>query len=52
LPELKLTGAGGGGCMIALVSPEKIRDVAYAIEAAGGEPLITRKTDVGVIIEE
>ena len=48
----KLTGAGGGGCMIALVSPEKIRDVAYAIEAAGGEPLITRKTDVGVIIEE
>ena len=48
----KLTGAGGGGCMIALVSPEKIRDVACAIEKAGGESLITRKTDVGVIIEE
>jgi len=48
----KLTGAGGGGCMIALVSPEKIKDVADAIEMAGGEVLITRKTDAGVIIEE
>ena len=47
----KLTGAGGGGCMIALVSPEKIEDVAEAIEKAGGEALITRKTDAGVIIE-
>jgi len=48
----KLTGAGGGGCMIALVSPEKIKDVADAITDAGGEPFITRKTDIGVIIEE
>ena len=48
----KLTGAGGGGCMIALVSPEKLRDVAEAIEKAGGEALITRKADAGVIIEE
>jgi len=47
----KLTGAGGGGCMIALVSPEKIEDVADAIEEAGGEAFITRKTDVGVSIE-
>ena len=47
----KLTGAGGGGCMIALVSPEKIEDVAEAIEKAGGEALTTRKTDVGVAIE-
>jgi len=48
----KLTGAGGGGCMIALVSPEKLEKVAEAIKKAGGEPLITRKTDAGVIIEE
>ncbi len=48
----KLTGAGGGGCMIALVSPEKLGDVAEAIEKAGGEALITRKADAGVIIEE
>lgn len=47
----KLTGAGGGGCMIALVSPEKIEDVAEAIDEAGGEVLITRKTDAGVTIE-
>jgi len=47
----KLTGAGGGGCMIALVSPEKTEDVADAIREAGGEVLITRKTDDGVIIE-
>jgi len=47
----KLTGAGGGGCMIALVSPEKIEDVAEAIEKAGGEALTTRKTDLGVTIE-
>jgi len=47
----KLTGAGGGGCMIALTSPEKIEDVAEAIEKAGGEAFITRKTDLGVAIE-
>jgi len=47
----KLTGAGGGGCMIALASSEKVEDVADAIKKAGGEPFITRKTDVGVIIE-
>ena len=48
----KLTGAGGGGCMIALVSPEKLKNVAEAIEKAGGEAFITRKVDTGVIIEE
>jgi len=37
--------------MIALVSQEKIEDVANAIEKAGGEAFITRKTDVGVTIE-
>ena len=48
----KLTGAGGGGCMIALAYPEKIIDVAHAIKEAGGEVLITEKTDEGVIIEK
>jgi len=47
----KLTGAGGGGCMIALAHPEKIIDVAYAIKEAGGEVLVTEKTDEGIIIE-
>jgi mevalonate kinase len=48
----KLTGAGGGGCMIALAPPEKVEEVADAIQRARGEPIITRKTDVGVLIEE
>lgn len=33
----KLSGAGGGDCMIALVSDEKRDDVARAIEKVGGE---------------
>jgi len=48
----KLTGAGGGGCMIALAFPEKLDDVADAIRRAGGEAFITRKTAEGVRIEE
>jgi mevalonate kinase len=42
----KLTGAGGGGCMVALTdSPE---EVAAAIEKAGGQAIITRFTSEGV----
>ncbi len=45
----KITGAGGGGCMVALTdSPQ---EVASAIEAAGGKAIITRVTDEGVIPE-
>ncbi|HEY9206337.1 MAG TPA: mevalonate kinase [Candidatus Methanoperedens sp.] len=45
----KITGAGGGGCMVALTdSPD---DVASAIEAAGGEAIITSFTSKGVINE-
>jgi mevalonate kinase len=43
----KLTGAGGGGCMVALTdSPRK---VAKAIEKAGGQAIITEFTPLGVI---
>ncbi len=43
----KLTGAGGGGCMVALTdSPRK---VAEAIERAGGKPIITSFTSEGVV---
>jgi len=48
----KLTGAGGGGCMIALTAPEKLKDVAEAIEREGGQAFITNKTMDGVRIEE
>lgn len=47
----KLTGAGGGGCMIALCLPEKTQRVAEAIERAGGTAFVARKTDEGVRIE-
>ncbi len=48
----KLTGAGGGGCMIALTEDERIEQVLEAIQRAGGRPFMARKTDEGVKIEE
>ena len=47
----KLTGAGGGGCMIALAKNERIPQVVEAIQRAGGKPFIAKKTDEGVKIE-
>lgn len=44
----KMTGAGGGGCMVALAKdPNR---VAQAIEVAGGKPLISRLGSNGVRI--
>jgi len=47
----KLTGGGGGGCMIALAQRDKLKRVAKAIERVGGEAFIARKTDEGVKVE-
>lgn len=47
----KLTGTGGGGCMIALANNEKLQQVSEAIMRAGGRPFMARKTDEGVKIE-
>ncbi|MEM3626843.1 MAG: mevalonate kinase [Candidatus Bathyarchaeia archaeon] len=47
----KLTGAGGGGCMIALAKSEMLERVSEAIQMAGGRPFMCRKTDEGVRIE-
>jgi mevalonate kinase len=47
----KLTGAGGGGCMIALAEPDRLEAIAEAIQRAGGTPYVARKTDHGVRIE-
>jgi mevalonate kinase len=47
----KLTGAGGGGCMIALAREEKFEEVMQAIQGAGGRTFPARKTDEGVRIE-
>ncbi|MDH7564614.1 MAG: mevalonate kinase [Candidatus Bathyarchaeota archaeon] len=48
----KLTGAGGGGCMIALSRKDKLAQVTEAIQRAGGNPFVARKTDEGVRIEQ
>jgi mevalonate kinase len=47
----KLTGGGGGGCMIALAEGNKLKKIAKAIERVGGTSFIAGKTDQGVRIE-
>jgi mevalonate kinase len=47
----KITGAGGGGCMVALSREDNAEDIAKAIENAGGEAVITRNTAEGVRLE-
>ena len=46
----KLTGAGGGGCMIALTRDPTL--TSDAIELAGGRTLITKLGSVGVSIDD
>ncbi len=47
----KITGAGKGGCMVALVDFDKMDEVASAIESVGGTAIHTRVTETGVIHE-
>lgn len=44
----KITGAGGGGCIIALSTIDKRESIAKAIHEAGGIPIIAEKMDKGV----
>ncbi len=44
----KLTGAGGGGCMIALADRDKINDVSMAIGRAGGKAIQANESKEGV----
>ncbi|WP_370575227.1 mevalonate kinase [Methanomethylovorans sp.] len=48
----KITGAGGGGCMVALTHPSESKQIASAITQAGGEAIITRVTENGVKVEQ
>lgn len=48
----KMTGGGGGGCMIALTSKERLESVVKAIRCAGGEPIIAPISKVGVTYED
>jgi mevalonate kinase len=47
----KLSGSGGGGIMLALVSPEMKGAVAEAIAHAGGEPILPDMAVAGARIE-
>jgi len=47
----KLTGGGGGGCIIALASRERLNSIVEAIRQAGGEPIIAPISRTGVIYE-
>ncbi len=47
----KLSGAGRGDCMIALVSSEKKESVAQAIASAGGEVIPIETNVAGVVVE-
>lgn len=46
---VKLTGAGGGGCMVALTKDPK--STSEAIELAGGRTLITRLSSTGLELD-
>jgi mevalonate kinase len=47
----KITGAGGGGCMVAICDPDRCRDIALAIGRSYGDSFITKPTAEGVRIE-
>ncbi|AKB80109.1 Mevalonate kinase [Methanosarcina horonobensis HB-1 = JCM 15518] len=47
----KITGAGGGGCMVALTAPQKCTHVAEAIAGAGGKVTITKPTEQGLKVD-
>jgi len=48
----KLTGAGGGGCMVALVEPGSGERVARAVEAAEGRAFLAELSREGVRVEQ
>lgn len=48
----KLSGAGGGDCMIALTPQEKIKKVELAIVEAGGEIINVKNNSQGVKLEK
>lgn len=44
----KITGAGGGGCMVALTAPDKCWQVGEAIAKAGGKVTTTKSSEEGL----
>ncbi|WP_174589968.1 mevalonate kinase [Methanocella conradii] len=47
----KVTGAGGGGCMVAICDEKKCKEIATAIGRSYGDSFITRSTSEGLIIK-
>jgi mevalonate kinase len=47
----KITGAGGGGCMVAICDEKNCKDIASAIGKSYGDSFITRPTVDGVLIK-
>ncbi|MDY0266954.1 MAG: mevalonate kinase [Methanimicrococcus sp.] len=47
----KITGAGGGGCMISLCEHKNLSRVAHSIKRAGGDSFICRTSNAGVRLE-
>lgn len=47
----KITGAGGGGCMVALTSTYRCVQVAEAMSEAGGKVTITKPTEQGLKLD-
>jgi len=45
----KITGAGGGGCIVALTSDAVADAVASAINDAGGRAIMTKASEDGVV---
>ncbi len=48
----KLTGAGGGGCMIALAKPNNLVHIVDAIERVGGRAFVAGMASEGVRVED
>jgi mevalonate kinase len=44
----KITGAGGGGCMVALTAKDRCSRVAEAMQETGGKVIITKPTEQGL----
>jgi len=47
----KITGAGGGGCMVALTSIDRCAQVAEAMSEAGDKVTITKPTEQGLKLD-
>jgi mevalonate kinase len=47
----KITGAGGGGCMVAICDPNQCKKIATAIGRSYGDSFITKPTADGVRLE-